>query len=969
MSTLDKVLAATGYTVDGSPAPGLALAQNSHDRQRHAQAFNPRGLNPDAVWTQGTDIAVFFKHVESEPSAQELGRLCQIGWNLGMAPLLWLVSPTAVRVYNCYSRPAGDYDHTRHLLRTFSLLDDELRRLDEYAGRLALETGKFWTSEKRIDRRQRVDRELLEDLRALEVVLSATLALPYSHALIGRSIFIQYLIDREILPKNFLISEFGGESLALILRDHAKTYALFQWVKDVFNGNMFPPDDVEQRSVSSDHLNAIAELLDGKNPMTGQGSLWPYKFDVIPIELISSIYEQFAHSASGDAATRQGLHYTPVNLVNLILDEVLDGLSPKSTVADITCGSGVFLVETLRRLVRAKAGDSPPTRKLIHDTLQKQIFGVDSNETAVRIAAFSLYLAVLELDPNPSPPKALRFPPLIGTNLFVGDAFDFDSTPEGRKLQGREFDAIVGNPPWTYGGQAQKASRKARERSGTQVARSPDQDFVWRAMDFSHDKTRLGIVLKATPFFSRTDTSIAARQELLKALAPVTLVDLSALRGERLFPTATAPAMVLLARCRPAPSDQMTVVHVPWSPTFKRLGSFELSPEMIQPVGLGRLDDHPELLKLAARGTPRDLALYERLIKIHTSVREQLLQMRTGLEDGFQVEGGADLDASALLGLPMLESGELQRFSIDTVALPRFTRDLLHRPRSRDIYRAPLVIVSESVPQGRALSAFTSSDVAYSESFFGAAFPKECADAAIILTGVLNSAVLSWFVVMTGAEFAVHKRRIFKSDIEALPIPSLTSRTSESDRLIEFVCSARGQHDQDLEALDALVFDLYGLEAPERSIIKDGLAIAQAEFVQGRQRLQSPASEQQLTCYANVLCDVVNAWLRGRRTLRSEIIKPLGADLRVVRFFVGDRSTALAGETERLDSVLRSISQQLRFDLGPYMHTRRVLRVYGENDFFIIKPGASRYWTATAALNDGDAVVAENFGRALRRPA
>ena len=129
---------------------------------------------------------------------------------------------------------------------------------------------------------------------------------------------------------------------------------------------------------------------------------------MIPIELISSIYEQFAHDGNAVDAYKDGLHYTPVSVVNLVLDEVLRKAKPESKILDVTCGSGVFLVEALRRLVLIKS-ESKPSRQLIRDTLRTQIFGVDKNESAVQIAAFSLYLTALELDPDPRPPEALRF--------------------------------------------------------------------------------------------------------------------------------------------------------------------------------------------------------------------------------------------------------------------------------------------------------------------------------------------------------------------------------------------------------------------------------------------------------------------------------------------------------------------------------------------------------------------------------
>lgn len=66
-------------------------------------------------------------------------------------------------------------------------------------------------------------------------------------------------------------------------------------------------------------------------------------------------------------AKRRGVHYTRLPVVSLILDEVMSTTTGDETVLDLTCGSGVFLVEALRRLVEKKGG-AVPERGLIRST-------------------------------------------------------------------------------------------------------------------------------------------------------------------------------------------------------------------------------------------------------------------------------------------------------------------------------------------------------------------------------------------------------------------------------------------------------------------------------------------------------------------------------------------------------------------------------------------------------------------------
>ena len=118
----------------------------------------------------------------------------------------------------------------------------------------------------------------------------------------------------------------------------------------------------------------------------------------------------------------------------MVLDEIFAGLSGGESVLDLTCGSGVFLVEALRRLVYLKSRGATPRRETIRETLYTQLYGVDRSAAAVRVAAFSLYLAALELDPTPELTQPLAFNPLVGRTLLVGDAHSVETTRNGNAV-------------------------------------------------------------------------------------------------------------------------------------------------------------------------------------------------------------------------------------------------------------------------------------------------------------------------------------------------------------------------------------------------------------------------------------------------------------------------------------------------------------------------------------------------------
>ena len=127
-----------------------------------------------------------------------------------------------------------------------------------------------------------------------------------------------------------------------------------------------------------------------------------FNFEIKQIELLSEIYENFL----GELRHERGQFYTPYNLVELILYDKLpiNNINYNVKILDPACGSGIFLVESYKRLIKRwkKANN---TNKISFENLKNllldNIYGIEIDETAIKVAAFSLYLALIdELDPK-----------------------------------------------------------------------------------------------------------------------------------------------------------------------------------------------------------------------------------------------------------------------------------------------------------------------------------------------------------------------------------------------------------------------------------------------------------------------------------------------------------------------------------------------------------------------------------------
>jgi hypothetical protein len=1013
-----KALQATGYLLsDGRPAAGLARAGEDAGTRLRAVLTDTRvGLQADAAFSAQSVPTAIFKDAGNEaPSDAQVTRWHEAAWNVGVAPLLWIITPTDVRLYDCFASPTkeGAAQIASEPLDVFSLQsEDQLRSLDAMCGRYATETGAFWSSPigMRIDRRHRVDRQLLDDIRALEerlIELPPANGRPlpdaleelhasrdFAQRLIGRCIFTSYLVDRGI-AQPFLPKDFSPE-VAGMFATVESAFKLFGWLRSTFNGDLFPMNDpgAEHQRLGETHLALLQDFVEGRSLVSGQGRLFRFRFDAIPIDLISSIYQQFARSSAADKARLQGLHYTPVELVHLTLDPVFEALPAHARVIDPTCGSGAFLVEAFRRLVWKRSQGKVVSRAIVRDVLRKQLYGMDINKSALGIAAFSLYLAALELDEEPVKDiQDLKFDRLIGVTLFDADALQ-EELPQ--LVVQQPFDAVVGNPPWTFVKKTQSSGM--RNGGGDQASRprrSPDTEFLWCAARLAGATGRIGMVIKASPFFSADPQAIRSREALLKALQPVALVNLSALRKEELFPNATGPALLFFGRCALTPGDDRLLVgSVPWTPEFRRNGVFHIGPGEFRSLALSRVLRTPFVLKATAFGTLRDGWLIEKLERSFPTLEQVLDKAQLKVRgQGFQVKGGdIHTPPRGYHALKVVTSATYRPMRLDKDSLDKFEHSILHRTRDPAIFEGPLLLCPKgstgaALEAGRYSATVSEDSVLYTKNFFGISFAGKAPAGARALCAILNASVTTFQLALGGSTWGLERPTVEPHALLALRVPDLSSMDPALlDKVLTAEQAVADAPDdaQALASLDAAVCELYGLERDEAILASESLDRARSLLLESRadrmQWVQRP-SQDELIAYVGEVVRTVNAYLRarGKRHLEAivyprrvltgstmdgvpdvdavKFVMVAGPPTEVPRVHQGDGT-----EIERLGALLRG---QVRSDIPPYLNERRQLRIYEENALFILKPSEVRYWTRTVGLNDGDAVLADHWVKGL----
>lgn len=199
-------------------------------------------------------VVYFARLAEADPEA--LWRLHRTVWNESKVPLLYVVLPQEIRVYNGYALPAVDsaefaQDEKKRLLRRLTQLTDIetarqaiQRELHGTYDRLYLETGSFWATPdgQEVTPSHRADQTLLRSLARLrQELVDDDVPNEVAYGFIGRSLFACYLFDRDLLG-NFEPHEFVGNKSAKfmnLLDDYDTTYRFFEQLTERFGGDLF----------------------------------------------------------------------------------------------------------------------------------------------------------------------------------------------------------------------------------------------------------------------------------------------------------------------------------------------------------------------------------------------------------------------------------------------------------------------------------------------------------------------------------------------------------------------------------------------------------------------------------------------------------------------------------------------------------------------------------------------------------
>ena len=940
----------------------------------------------------------------------------KLAWNFCRSPLLITVEPHLTRAWSCYETPDRDPDAQFGLEPVERLpMDDALATNAATAlDWINLVSGQFFTNHAdRFPENQRADRTLLENLKYVRKGLKKEIPEDIAHDLLARLVFIQFLFDRtdsagkaalneSVLDKLFRNGTLSGRhrSLGELLTSQSDTYKFFHWLDERFNGDLFPgkgpaqPEQAggwerEERIVKPRHLKLLSDFVSGQVAIGegGQMSLWPlYCFDTIPLEFVSSIYEEFACGDEG-----KGEHYTPIALVDFMLDKVLPwhGDEWDRKVLDPACGSGIFLVRAFQRLTYRWRNGHPeqePSAAFLRGILEQNLFGVDLNETAVRVASFSLYLAMCdEIDPKRYW-EQVRFPRLRDVTLRHADFFREDVPGSQTVEDAGRYDLVIGNAPWGK----KSLSEPARHWSADPAHpwETPNAQigtlFLPKSAMLAKPTGQICLIQPAgSLLFNRNQPALDFRRKFFTNFKVEEVVNLSAIRFG-VFKKAVGPACIVTFVPRPPDGGPLAY----WSPkqhySGRRKQFIILDDADLNWVYPHEAATDPWVWTALAWGGRRD---YELIRRIKGDSRWKTLGEMISNTEGWDSTKGFERRIQNVahledrLGLRILEEHRHWiEYKIVCIAssFPKNQNPYFGRPKNLKNFYLPKLILklSWTVEQGRFRAALCEASgedelLLFSQSFYGisAPIPSDLVSPAI----VINSVFAVYFLFLTSARMGNNRPTALKDDIENIPIPFVQSP------------SIQDLSEMSLLDIDTKTYEFYGLKDSERILIEDFFEITLKDFKgssssPGRQGvLETEAGPHSvLGRYCETFITVLRATFGQDKPIAATIFASDPADplpYRLVAIHLqspGHDSVVretLAGDelVKRLYALDHEAIKSKPDDGGVFY--QRVARVYREETMghgivptvYLIKPNQVRYWTRSAALRDADEVAADLF--------
>ena len=960
---------------------------------------------------------VYVCKVDSDEEADDIHKIV---WNQNIVPFLVVQTNKKVRLYSGFS-----YDHDdpkAGVLEAAIAYNEVAQRLSNLTAE-SIDNGLVWKEwGDKVTPETRVDWNLLSNLQKLDEYLRKDgLDKDTSHALIGKYVYLHYLKDREILSSRKL-SKWNIKAETIFGRNATlkSFWDLVQHLEDWLNGKVFPLGKIK-----SEHLKFVAGTFAGDSP-NGQLHLdfEAYDFSYIPIETLSVVYEQFLHISETNEEASQGkkagAYYTPIPLVNFILAELHEKLPLKAgmKVLDPSCGSGAFLVQCYRHLIEshiATQSDSHVRPVILRELLENNIFGVDRDTDACRVAELSLILTLLDYVSPPDLESCPQFklPNLQNQNIFQADFFA-DNTSWTAFANGKKFNWIVGNPPWIALSSNDiseldapiwdwmHANSKSYPVGGNQTAEA----FVWKATEHILPNGAIGLLMPAMTLFKNESSSF--REKLFCQTQVWCIVNFANMAYVLFAGRAEVPAAAFFYKTRNASQNEEDSIDLDherittYSPLIanqvanKPSGSRKRKETWNIVINADEIREIPIADVIRGEMLPWKYAMWG-----SHHYHKMLQRMERNFEDFGKFAGKHGLNNSKGLELRKSSSRDVKEyvfeltnkfridsnklrncgriFSFQTNSLTKIPKDMSYiRTRGGKngltVSRPPHVILDAA----RRFAIYSDNFLAVSPSQIGISGKTSQKTLLRALALYLNSNFVLCHQFFMSPQWGIHVSAANVATLRKLPVPLDNLRESDLNRwaslylsLVKIWDGINGFNNSETEFLRLLnelnneVDSALRLNETEKYLVDDFVNL-KMKLIKGKVEKDALAVPNKQICqdYLLLLKNKLDNFIIGQKNIYHEIVAihdgasaMISIDLKhninpKPAIFKADQKAACEFEKIR-QNLLKEHSQWFYFNRG--------LRIYKGTQTFFLKPMQKISWIKSQALVDAGEIIAETL--------
>lgn len=769
---------------------------------------------------------------------------------------------------------------------------------------------------------------------------------------------------------------------------------------------MFKEKELTLTHSQAEYLSGVfAGELDGDNSLFKDFFFEIFDFSIIPVEVISGIYESLIDEEKRklDSAV-----YTPSFLVDYILKdtvvEFLKNNKPEDcTIFEVAVGSGIFLVQSLRRIIEKEIELNGNEDKIlfsekIKSFAEDNLYGIDINPQALKVTCFSIYIALLDyLDPADI--SIYQFPKLIGKNLFESNFFG--KLNDKNELESADFENVIkniqpkfilGNPPWKSKKDDIIHTNWIKKNNKVVGNFEIAQSFLLRVKDFMNFETKSALILTSTMFYNVSKPTRKFKNEVLNTYCVDKFFDLSAVK-QSLFETQESPTSIIFFRLSNNNEHFDNIVKHHSLKVNSFLKNFRMlviekfdQKEIFQKHFI----ENDWMFKVALYGNTLDFHLLKRFkdyTKILDLIDNKIYYATSGI-----LRGNRKNEYSHLQGLPLVENKKVQKFFTYESKNKVIDDDLyLEAGRKIEKFNKPKILIKEQAVDWTDLNiSYNPQSSVFVKGVFGIANQNQVELKSLFSILITDFYTYYIFSISGGWGVATHPQTKWEDEFLSFPLvetdetvnTKLTKLVDEflnpvkkyyevldENKSSKFELKPTNQKNPEppinqnaLDKINEIIYKLYNIKEYEKDLIDYALNVSRYQFQESKQSLFTHKVDDNidfLEKYAQVYLDEFS---------KIYIEEYIQVEIYPLKHFIAmnfvmkvekPEKPIIYSENKDIASVLKTLANKLSVseivstnDIEKNLFIQKDIKGFEDNSFYIIKPNEYKCWHRAMAWYD-----------------